>query len=140
MKMQTEINMDKMLELALKKDWADKIIFKYPRLFSEIKYIEAPEGWAPIIDQLCAVVDFYIQSSVPEELRDQIFVKQIKEKFGTLRVYFSHTTPYIEGAIRMAEDFSGTTCQLCGKPGTLQNIRQGYSTLCGEHYQQRLKE
>jgi len=138
MKTQQEIN--KYLEAMLKKDWADKIISKYPAIFSEVKYIEAPEGWASIIDRLCCVVDLYVRSYVPEELRDQIFVKQIKEKFGTLRVYFSHTIPFIDGAIRMAEDFSGTICQWCGKVGEQHSINGWISTLCEEHYQQRLRQ
>jgi hypothetical protein len=62
---------------------------------------------------------------------------QVKEKFGTLRFYMTH---YPKGeaeewfaAIREAEEKSGKTCEICGKPGELGN-RSSYwiSTECQE--------
>lgn len=56
---------------------------------------------------------------------------QIKEKFGTLRVYMTHYLPEMEEAISEAERLSAITCEDCGQPGEL---RQGgwLRTLCDE--------
>lgn len=42
---------------------------------------------------------------------------QIKEKYGTLRVYFSGGDEYVEGLVSMAEAISGKTCETCGNKG-----------------------
>jgi len=53
---------------------------------------------------------------VPEEIK-QVTVDQVKEKFGTLRFYYTGGDEYIRGMVTMAESMSGTTCESCGNPG-----------------------
>jgi hypothetical protein len=47
----------------------------------------------------------------------QVTLDQVKEKFGTLRFYYSGGDDYISGMVTMAEAMSGTTCESCGNPG-----------------------
>lgn len=42
---------------------------------------------------------------------------QVKEKFGTLRFYMTHSSDEMEAIIDEAERKSAITCEACGKPG-----------------------
>lgn len=59
----------------------------------------------------------------------QIQFTQIKEKYGTLRLYTNHVDDYIDGVVAMAEIMSGCTCEVCGVPGKLTG-GGWYQTLC----------
>lgn len=52
-----------------------------------------------------------------EEAVPQVQFTQIKEKFGTLRMYTTHIDDYIDGVISMADSMSCCTCEVCGVPG-----------------------
>ena len=53
---------------------------------------------------------------VPDAI-PQVTLDQVKEKFGTLRFYYSGGDEYISGMVTMAEAMSGVTCEECGDPG-----------------------
>jgi hypothetical protein len=57
---------------------------------------------------------------VPESI-PQVTLDQVKEKFGTLRFYYTGGDEYISGMVTMAEAMSGTTCESCGNPGKQTN-------------------
>lgn len=68
-------------------------------------------------------------------------IHQIKEKFGSLRFYCnaaagaecdSETTDKVRSMISEAERQSGTTCEICGEPGTLTTDRNWCKTRCGD--------
>ena len=68
---------------------------------------------------------------IPAEV-PQVTLDQVKEKFGTLRFYYTGGDDYISGLVSMAESMSGVTCEECGKPGT--STRGGWiKTACKEH-------
>jgi hypothetical protein len=50
---------------------------------------------------------------VPEEV-PQVVLDQVKEKFGTLRFYYTGGDDTINGMVLMAESMSGVTCEECG--------------------------
>lgn len=52
---------------------------------------------------------------VPESI-PQVILDQVKEKFGTLRFYYSGGDDVIDGMVRMAESMSGVTCEECSAP------------------------
>ena len=66
------------------------------------------------------------------ELVPQVTLDQVKEKFGTLRFYYTGGDDYISGLVSMAESMSGVTCEECGKPGT-QTSGGWIKTVCKEH-------
>ena len=66
------------------------------------------------------------------ELVPQVTLDQVKEKFGTLRFYYTGGDDYIGGLVSMAESMSGVTCEECGKPGT-QTSGGWIKTVCKEH-------
>ena len=68
---------------------------------------------------------------VPESI-PQVTLDQVKEKFGTLRFYYSGGDDAIDGMVRMAESMSAVTCETCGNPG--QQRGGGWiRTLCDYH-------
>ncbi len=68
---------------------------------------------------------------VPESI-PQVTLDQVKEKFGTLRFYYTGGDDEISGMVRMAESMSGVTCEECGNPGETKG--QGWVvTLCETH-------
>ena len=69
--------------------------------------------------------------SVPESI-PQVTLDQIKEKFGTLRFYYTGGDDIIDGMVRMAESMSAVTCETCGNLG--QQRGGGWiRTLCDHH-------
>lgn len=70
------------------------------------------------------------------EVCAQVTVDQVKEKFGTLRFYYSGGDDYISGLVSMAESMSGVTCEECGAPG--KRVGGGWiTTLCKTHAEAR---
>ena len=71
------------------------------------------DGWEPILRRLL------------EKIKGKdCTLDQVKEKFGTLRVYWhakegipKEDWDFIGKAVNEAEDESAKTCEICGKPG-----------------------
>jgi hypothetical protein len=133
---------------------------KFPKMFSQpYGGFAIGAGWWPVIEKLCSTIqshiDWKIQTrerlleanpynhDIPEEV-EPVVVQQIKEKFGSLRFYYSGGDEYVSGAVNFAESMSVDLCEECGAPGKRRDggwIR----TLCDQHeneYQERklLKE
>ena len=76
---------------------------------------------------------------MPTEMQEQIHAVQVKSKYGGLRFYMNHTTPWIDGAIDLAEDLSNNVCEVCGNYGGHKNLDNWIVTLCDRHHNQELK-
>ena len=63
-------------------------------------------------------------------------IEQIKEKFGSLRIYLSQTNDYIDGLVNLAETLSAITCERCGDKGKIYTIGW-HKALCPVHAQVR---
>jgi len=100
----------------MKEELYKKIINKYPKVFRHIHYIECGDGWYNLIYTLSRKLENEI-GRIQEDQQEDFYATQIKEKFGTLRFYFSQETPYMRGAIAMAESMSSVICEDCGCPG-----------------------
>ena len=113
---------------------------------------ECGDGWFQILDSLMGNIQHHIDwkekqrgwairfnsTAPPEDMRPvpdvipQVTLDQVKEKFGTLRFYYTGGDDVINGMVRMAESMSAVTCEQCGNPGTTGG--QGWiSTLCETH-------
>lgn len=125
---------------------------KYPLIFKESRVpFECRDGWYKILDELCQELTNFLKEHTDVE----IHISQIKEKFGTLRFYYSTEilTIYcnaenlhevydpiykqISHLVDIAENKSNTTCEVCGAAG---KIRGGswIQTLCDECHQESL--
>lgn len=113
---------------------------KYPNLFKEYPRsgFYAGAGWEALLHNLCSILEAAILQ-MPNEIRGGIYCVQVKEKFGGLRFYLSQETPYLSGAIAMAESMSHCICEQCGKPGKL---RPGsyIQVLCDPHFKAKEKK
>ena len=98
---------------------------------------ECGDGWFNIINQLCANIQHHIDwKNRKEEVVPQVTVDQVKEKFGSLRFYFTGGDDYIDGLVSMAESMSGVTCEECGNPGS--TLGRGWlTTLCEKHAEEK---
>ena len=104
---------------------------------------ECGDGWFNIINQLCANIQHHIdwrnrknELDPTQPIVSQVTVDQVKEKFGTLRFYYTGGDDYIDGLVSMAESMSGVTCEECGNPGS--TVGRGWlTTLCEKHAEER---
>lgn len=91
-------------------------------------------GWYKII------VDCFDKiKSIPAKNRKGFEVVQVKEKYGTLRIFAWNETEEIEKIIDSACELSETTCEHCGQPGYMHVTRGWYSTLCDDCYSGKKK-
>lgn len=85
------------------------------------------KGWWPLLDKLH--VDIM-------KIDPGYSVGQVKEKFGTLRLYLDGLSEASHKLVRECEDESGKICEVCGEPGKL--YRSGWwHTLCDEHEEEK---
>ena len=94
---------------------------------------ECGDGWFQILNQLMGNIQHHLDwKNRDGEVVPQVTLDQVKEKFGTLRFYYTGGDDYIRGLVSMAESMSGVTCETCGNPGT--STRGGWiKTVCKEH-------
>ena len=100
--------------------WISDLKTRFPRLFKGIDELNfaVGEGWKGIITELCERLDALGSH--------RVVITQIKEKFGGLRVYTTHSSEGVSSLIMIAEEAASGTCEGCGAPG--RNIK--FATLC----------
>ena len=94
---------------------------------NDITY-ECSSGWDDLIDDTLEKI---------RTIDPEIKILQVKEKFGTLRIYWYSTVGYdspqsmlIQDIVRGAERHSEKVCEVCGMPGELRLDRSWDRTLC----------
>jgi len=94
---------------------------------------ECGDGWFNILDQLMGNIQHHIDwKNRDGEVVHQVTLNQVKEKFGSLRFYYTGGDDYIDGMVTLAESMSGVTCEECGLPGT-QTQGGWIKTACAAH-------
>ncbi len=94
---------------------------------------ECGDGWFNILNQLMGNIQHHIDwKNKNGEVVHQVTLNQVKEKFGSLRFYYTGGDNYIDGMVTMAESMSGVTCEECGLPGT-QTQGGWIKTACAAH-------
>ncbi len=109
-------------------------------LFAAFGY-ELDDGWYSVLDGMCAeITELYKKSGLPINIKPE----QIKEKYGTLRFYYSFDgdTPSelkkeITDIVIKWERKSATVCEECGADGELRGDMSYISTLCDKCYCKR---
>jgi hypothetical protein len=130
----------------MKEEFENHFKTKYPKMVNDNFWgFECGDGWFTLIDKLCSNIQHHIDWKAKQDHHiQQVTLDQVKEKFGTLRFYHTGGDEYIDGMITIAEDISGSICELCGSAGTTAG--PGWiKTLCPTHkaeadarYQERL--
>ena len=94
---------------------------------------ECGDGWFPLINQLMSNIQHHLDwKNKDGEVVPQVVLDQVKEKFGTLRFYYTGGDDYVRGLVSMAEAMSEILCEECGKPGT-RTSGGWIKTACVEH-------
>jgi hypothetical protein len=125
---------------------------KYPKIFGSESgdgiHLDVGDGWYDILDALCSQIQHHIdwknctgkyeshkKFRSPEELANlipQARVEQVKEKFASLRFYYSGGDETIRGMVDMAEAITSRVCETCGRPGK-RTFGGWIRTLCRRH-------
>lgn len=87
---------------------------------------EVGKGWHSLIEPIIAAC-----------IEENVEIFQIKEKFGSLRIYLKGDAPeYINQYIRYAEWMSERTCEYTGKPGKVRSVNGWLRCVCDEQYEE----
>ena len=127
----------------MRKELDEALCKKYPVIFRDRHGdmrttamcwgFECGDGWYNIIDAACAQITNRAYNNRLNGVKfPPVIATQVKEKYGTLRFYYTGGDDYVDGVVSMAEAISASTCEVCGAPGKL---REGgwLKTLCDEH-------
>jgi hypothetical protein len=106
----------------------EEITKKYENILS--CPIECNYGWLDIINYACR----HISSRVVKMNYTDFKIIQIKEKFGSLRMYTASSDDYINGIVAMATSMSICVCEVCGNKGSTRTDKPWVRTLCNECY------
>lgn len=114
----------------MKKELGDELYEAFPKLFRPLdsksrepfeRYgFEINDGWFTIVKDMAERLAVF----------DGVYVTQIKEKLGLLRIYLSHTTDETLAIVNEAVDRSVSTCEVCGNPGKLESPRGWVKCVC----------
>lgn len=112
------------------------------------------DGWYALVDTACAVVSAHYESArreyertlkagegattverartkMEEEAGRVPAALQVKEKLGSLRIYFEGGGERARAASEFAQILSESVCELCARPGALLRRGGRLRTLCG---------
>lgn len=109
----------------------ENLASRYSEFIPDSTYFECGIGWYDILDGLFSKIK---DLGLPSGEYGPLKVDQIKEKFGTLRVYMNYYDERVESLIDAAEVESARTCEYCGKEGDLDS-RGWWKTVCVDHRQ-----
>jgi hypothetical protein len=114
----------------------NKLVNEYPEFFKGIGKspqesclafgFECDDGWYFIIETCCSLIKHHYKNK--KEIDFEFL--QVKEKFGTLRLYHQGGDDFVSGVVDMAEALSSSVCEVTGNPGKLHVRNTWYKTLC----------
>lgn len=98
--------------------------------------IETGDGWYQLLYDMCKEIAIVLETA---EKPVTIEMVQIKEKYGTLRVYYdlegeNNVARKISDITQKYEDLSEKVCEECGCEGTLRTDLPWIQTLCDTCY------
>ncbi len=91
----------------------------------ELFGVECGKGWEKVLQPIFDYVEEYNKD---KEDDGKLIPIQIKEKFGTLRVYMNFETDELSKLIEEAECNSYKTCEMCGSTEDVGMIVEGWLT------------
>lgn len=120
----------------------DALVTAHPRLFAgrDKAYICHPRGWNAHVAGLVAQID----RELDDGLAALFVLRQVKEKFGALQVYYQLMAPggtnvrgdhepvvrRVDALISQARKRCEHSCQFCGYRGTMRNTGGWYRVTC----------
>lgn len=115
-------------------EWRETCRSRWP--FVTVSF-ECGVGWKDILERL-----FDVMAEQSRLSGSPVVVRQVKEKFGELRVYWTgeglkeDARKAVRDAVEVATQESSAVCELCGKPGRQAVSKPGWwATRCPDHEQ-----
>ncbi len=127
------------------------LVARYPDLFRHESndrvtspgYPSVGDGWRNLVETAIG----RIAGAVAKVPAGSVKIGQVKQKYGTLRLYLDTykglpeaTCAAIDEAIRLAEARSACTCEQCGEQGRLYDEGGYVFTACDQHAQGKVVE
>lgn len=121
--------------------WRRRLVERFPNLFvhrqgdqtSTPGYPAVGDGWRDLIEVAAERIDIAAAGG-------GFRIDQIKEKYGTLRLYVDRDVGVspeaiaaVDEAVALAEARSACTCEQCGREGALYSAGIWLTTLCPDH-------
>lgn len=116
---------------------------QYPHLFVNKIGLECGVGWFELLDDLFMVLEHAAVEGIENGQWQNLLGEghthrwphalQIKEKFGSLRVYISHPDVSMREMIDLATARAEVTCDQCGELGSLRDLGGYMCTRCDLH-------
>ena len=117
----------------MNRDLERELQARFPRFFRDLygdpretgmsRGCEFADGWYRLLERLCEE----LEPVAPPEFR----FDQVKEKFGKMRIYASHSTEETARLIQHAQEASLSCCELCGVTEEVTTEGRGrIRTLC----------
>lgn len=111
------------------------LVDRFPRLLAVNRYaeprvfgFECGDGWLGLLEGTFFLLDHYAsQHSI------DLVLTQVKEKFGSLRVYSRGGDKFTELVVDMAELVSSNICDVCGGVGEAWSNHGWICTRCSAH-------
>jgi hypothetical protein len=132
----------------MKKELEKKLVEKYPKILTDYGGnpmetcmawgIECDDGWYNLLDKCLGKIQHLCDLVSYKGEEYQIVASQIKEKYGTLRFYYSGTSSdriaddIVDDIITEAENESARVCENTGADGTVCRRGSWYRTLSYE--------
>jgi len=103
----------------MEKELEKKLKEEFPTLFKDLYGdmtktcmhwgVSFEKGWLPLLKETC--------QKIVDTGKTDAYFRQLKEKFGTLRMYIANGNSEIGKIIDEAEERSAHICETCGKEG-----------------------
>jgi ribosomal protein S14 len=94
----------------------------------ELFGVECGKGWHGLIQP---IFDYVKEYNRDKDVGERIVIRQIKEKYGSLRIYTNFVTDELDEIIEKAEAESTRVCELCGTREHVGTKHDGWiMTLC----------
>jgi len=108
---------------------------KFPCFFENGFTFDCGDGWFWLIESALGL--FYQHMAITAD--ENFKIKQIKEKFGRLRIYTNCNDDFIYGVTKTIEQLSLKCCEICSLAGELRSGNIRVRTLCAFHQNEYLK-
>ncbi|AVA21955.1 hypothetical protein NXC24_CH02318 [Rhizobium sp. NXC24] len=107
---------------------SDDLVADFPGVFDSARYVDVGIGWLPLVRD-------FVREALPHD--PQLVVHELKEKFGSLRIWCDTEVLPSRLAKAKAEFKSSLTCEVCGSEGFVRRPPADrfawWRCLCDEH-------
>lgn len=127
-----------------REEFISRLRSEHARILPATVVFEVENGWLQLIADRLRDAETILEK---HDWTDRVAVRQIKEKFGELRIYIrprgedesysEELAAEMEGLRRVTADNSAVTCEICGDDAEIGNFAGFYQCLCPKHTEQR---